>query len=101
MKALTARPSVKSGGARDQVDMLQINNNLHALAEAKHSLNQIMKSAMDLTAVSRVNNDNNIWASARSKAGTREKERDDANKERFDREQRRARSQRGRMASAG
>jgi hypothetical protein len=72
--------------------MLQINNSLHALAEAKHSLNQIMKSAMDLPAVSRVNNENNIWASARSKAGIREKERDDANKERLDREGRRARS---------
>jgi hypothetical protein len=82
------------------MDMLQINNNLPALAEAKHSLNQIMKSAMDLTAVSRVNNDNNIWASARSKAGIREKTRDDANKERFDRDERRAGSQRGRMAPA-
>jgi hypothetical protein len=80
--------------------MLQINNSLQALTEAKHSLNQIMKSAMDLTAVSRVNNDNNIWASARSKAGIKVKQRDDANKERLDREQRRARIQRGRMAPA-
>jgi len=38
--------------------MLQINNSLPARAEAKHSLKQIMKSAMDLTAVSRVNNNN-------------------------------------------
>jgi hypothetical protein len=41
--------------------MLQINNILHALAEAKHSPDQIMESAMDLPAVSWVNNDNNIW----------------------------------------
>jgi hypothetical protein len=41
--------------------MLQINNILHALAEAKHSPDQIMESAMDLPAVSRVNNDNNVW----------------------------------------
>jgi hypothetical protein len=74
--------------------MLQINNSLQALAEAKHSLNQIMKSAMDLPAVSRVNNDNNIGASAKYAAGTRKKERDDPNKERVDREKRRARSQR-------
>jgi hypothetical protein len=80
--------------------MLQINNSLHALTETKHSLNQIMKSAMDLPAVSRVNNENNIWTSAKSTAGIREKDRDDANKWRLDREQRRARSQRGRMASA-
>jgi hypothetical protein len=39
--------------------MLQINNILHALAEAKHSLKEIMKSAMDLPAISRVNNNNN------------------------------------------
>jgi hypothetical protein len=45
--------------------MLQINNMLHALAEAKHSLKEIMKSAMDLPAVSRVNIDNNIDGSAR------------------------------------
>jgi hypothetical protein len=80
--------------------MLQINNSLHALTETKHSLNQIMKSAMDLPAVSRVNNENNIWTSAKSTAGIREKDRDDANKERLDRDQRPARSQRGRMASA-
>ena len=43
-----------------EINMLQINNNLRALAEAKHSLNQIIESAMDLPAVSRVNNDNNI-----------------------------------------
>jgi hypothetical protein len=53
--------------------MLQINNILHALAEAKHSLDQIIESAMDLPAVSRVNNDNNIGASAKSAAGIREK----------------------------
>jgi hypothetical protein len=46
--------------------MLQINNILHALAEAKHSLDQIIESAMDLPAVSRVNNDNNAAASAKS-----------------------------------
>jgi hypothetical protein len=40
--------------------MLQINNILHALAEAQHSLDQIIESAMDLTPVSRVNNDNNV-----------------------------------------
>jgi hypothetical protein len=64
--------------------MLQINNSLHALAEAKHSLKEIMKSAMDLPAVSRVNNDNYVWASAKSAAGIKEKERDDANKKRVD-----------------
>jgi hypothetical protein len=68
--------------------MLQINNSLHALAEAKHSLNEIMKSAMDLPAVSRVNNDNYVRASARSAAGIKEIERDDANKERVDCEER-------------
>jgi hypothetical protein len=45
--------------------MLQINNILHALAEAKHSLDQIIESAMDLPAVSRVNNDNNVGTSAK------------------------------------
>jgi hypothetical protein len=80
--------------------MLQINNSLHALAEAKHSLNQIMKSAMDLPAVSRVNNDNNIAASVKPAAGIKEKERDDANKERVDCEEQRRREQRGRMATA-
>jgi hypothetical protein len=35
--------------------MLQINNILRAVAEAKHSLKEIMKSAMDLPAGSRVN----------------------------------------------
>jgi len=49
--------------------MLQINNSLHALAEAKHSPNEIMKSAMDLPAVSRVNNDKNVGLSAKSAAG--------------------------------
>jgi hypothetical protein len=49
--------------------MLQINNMLHALAEAKNSLNEIMKSAMDLPAVSWVNNDNNLGASAKLAAG--------------------------------
>ena len=75
--------------------MLQINNSLLALAEAKHSHNQIMESAMDLPAVSRVNNDNNIWTSAKSMAGVREKERDDANKKRVDCEKQRRREQRG------
>jgi hypothetical protein len=36
---------------------LQINNILHALAEAKHSLDQIIESAMGLTPVSRVCNE--------------------------------------------
>jgi hypothetical protein len=49
--------------------MLQINNSLHALTEAKHSLKEIMKSAMGLPALWRVNNDNNIGASAESAAG--------------------------------
>jgi hypothetical protein len=49
--------------------MLQINNMLRALAEAKHSHKEIMKSAMDLPAVSRVNNDNNVDRSARFVAG--------------------------------
>jgi hypothetical protein len=40
--------------------MLQINNMLRALAEAKHSLKDIMKSAIALPAVSRVNNGNNV-----------------------------------------
>src|SRR3984957_3443358 len=46
--------------------MLQINNILHALAEAKHSLDQIIESAMDLPSVSWVNNDNNAETSAKS-----------------------------------
>jgi hypothetical protein len=58
---------------RDLDDMLQINNILRVLAEAKHSLNKIMKSAMDLPAMLRVNNDNNIWTSAKSMAGIRGK----------------------------
>jgi hypothetical protein len=81
--------------------MLQINNNLRALAEAKHSLDKIIESAMDLPAMSRVNNDNNNWASAKSAAGITEKERDGANKEHVDREERRRPEQRGRMAAAG
>jgi hypothetical protein len=40
--------------------MLQIGNMLLALAEAKHSLNEIMKSAIALPAVSRVNSGNNV-----------------------------------------
>jgi hypothetical protein len=36
--------------------MLQINNNLRALTEAKHSLNQIMESATDFPALYRMNN---------------------------------------------
>jgi hypothetical protein len=39
--------------------MLQINNIAHAPAEAKNSLNEIMKSAIALPALSRVNNENN------------------------------------------
>jgi hypothetical protein len=68
--------------------MLQINNNLPALAEAKHSLNEIMKSAMDSPAVSWVNNDNNIWTSEKSTAGIKEKLRDDADRKRLDRQER-------------
>jgi hypothetical protein len=64
--------------------MLQINNILHALAEAKHSLDQIIESAMDLPPVSWVNNDNNAETSAKSVAGIKEIERDDANKDRLD-----------------
>jgi hypothetical protein len=41
--------------------MLQINNILHALAKARHSPEEIMKSAMGLPAGSWVNNDNNIY----------------------------------------
>jgi hypothetical protein len=48
--------------------MLQINNMLHALAEAKHSLKDIMKSATALPAVSWVNNGNNV--DARRKGGS-------------------------------
>jgi hypothetical protein len=80
--------------------MLQINNNLRALAEAEHSLKEIMKSAMDLPAVSRVNSDKNIDGSARSAAWIKEIKRNGANKERFDNEERRGRSQRCGMASA-
>jgi hypothetical protein len=64
--------------------MLQINNSLRALAEAKHSLKEIMKSAMDLPAVSRVNNDNNFEGSAGLAARIKEIKRNGANKERFD-----------------
>jgi hypothetical protein len=42
--------------------MLQINNMMRAPAEAKNSLNEIMKSATALPAKSRVNNDNNAGA---------------------------------------
>jgi hypothetical protein len=40
--------------------MLQINNILHALAEAKHSLDQIIRIGNGFNPVSRVNNDNNV-----------------------------------------
>lgn len=89
---------VRQAGAGD--NMLQINNSLRALAEAKHSLNQIMESAMDLPAVSRVNNEGNIGGSARLAAGIEEIKRNGANKERFDGEERRGTSQRCGMASA-
>jgi hypothetical protein len=46
--------------------MLQINNILHALEEAKHSLDQIIESAMDLPAVFGMNNGSNAAASAKS-----------------------------------
>jgi hypothetical protein len=58
--------------------MLQINNMLHAPAEAKHSLDQIMKSATALPAVSRVNNGKNVGACCNLEAGIREIGRDDA-----------------------
>jgi hypothetical protein len=80
--------------------MLQINNNLRAVADAKHSLKEIMKSAMDLPAVSRVNNDNNTNGSARSAARIKEIKRNGADKERFDDKKQRGRSQRCGMASA-
>jgi hypothetical protein len=59
----------------DDGNMLQINNILHALTEAKHSLNQIIESAMDLAALSRVNSDNNVWTYEKSAVGIREIER--------------------------
>ena len=68
--------------------MLQINNILRALAEAKHSLDQIIESAIDLTPVSGVNNDNNVETSPKSPAGIKELKRDDATKERVDSEER-------------
>ena len=68
--------------------MLQINNILHALTEAKHSLDQIIESAMDLTPVSRVNNDNNVKTSAKSAAEIKELKRNGATTERVDDEKR-------------
>jgi hypothetical protein len=68
--------------------MLQINNNMHALAEAKHSLDQIIESAMDLSPVSRVNNANNVETSPKSAAGIKELKRNGATKERVDSEER-------------
>jgi hypothetical protein len=59
----------------DDGNMLQINNILHALTEAKHSLDQIIESAMDLPALSRVNNDNNVWTYEKSAVGIGEIER--------------------------
>jgi len=50
--------------------MLQINNILRAVAEAKHSLKEIMKSAMDLPAGSRVNIEKNIDGSPKFGAGS-------------------------------
>jgi hypothetical protein len=67
--------------------MLQINNILRALAEAKHSLDQIIESAMDLTPMSRVNNDNNVETSPKSAAGIKELKRNGATKERIDNEE--------------
>ena len=40
---------------------------LHALAEAKHSLNEIMESAIASPAMSRVNNGNNVDARLQSR----------------------------------
>jgi hypothetical protein len=59
----------------DGGNMLQINNILHALTEAKHSLDQIIESAMDLPALSRVNNDNNVWTYEKFAVGIGEIER--------------------------
>ena len=59
------------GESQGGANMLQINNILHALAEAKHSLDQIIESAMDLTPVSRVNNDNNVETSPSLRLGLR------------------------------
>jgi hypothetical protein len=42
--------------------MLQINNMLSALAEAKHSLDEIIESATGLSAMLRVNSGNNVGA---------------------------------------
>jgi hypothetical protein len=80
--------------------MLQINNNLRGLAEAEHSLKEIMKSATDLPAVSRVNNDKNSERSAWAAGLIGEIKRNGANKERFDDEERRGRGQRCGVASA-
>ena len=68
--------------------MLQINNNMHALAEAKHSLDQIIESAMDLSPVSLVNNANNVETSPKSAAGIKELKRNGATKKRVDSEER-------------
>jgi hypothetical protein len=48
--------------APDNDYMLQINNMMRAPAEVKNSLDEIMKSATALPAMSRVNNDNNAGA---------------------------------------
>ena len=80
--------------------MLQVNNILHALGEAKHSLDQIIESAMDSTPVSWVNNGNNVETSPKSAAGTKELKRNGATKERIDNKERRGRGQRCGMAPA-
>ena len=59
------------GESQGGANMLQINNILHALGEAKHSLDQIIESAMDLTPVSWVNNGNNVETSPKSGLGLR------------------------------
>ena len=68
--------------------MLQINNILHARAEAKHSLDHIIESALDLTPVSRVNNDNKVETSPKSVAGIKELKRNGATTERIDNDER-------------
>jgi hypothetical protein len=59
--------------------MLQMGNILRALAEAEHSLKEIMRSATALPALSRVNNDNNVGDCRKVVSWDRGFARDDAN----------------------
>ena len=59
--------------------MLQIGNILRALAEAEHSLKEIMRSATALPAVSQVNNDNKVGYCRKVVSWDRGFARDDAN----------------------